>query len=84
MALAQEFRGALIAAPSFQLMFVTGKDTMEEAERAVEDFHVRDYGLKVKCPFLIMHGADDLQVPQGHAQSMFDANRISRQGAADL
>jgi alpha-beta hydrolase superfamily lysophospholipase len=64
--------GASVAAPGFQLMFVTGTKTVEDAERAIEHFHTRDCGPLVRCPFLIMHGDDDRQVPQGDAQRMFE------------
>lgn len=64
--------GASVAAPGFQLMFVTGTRTVEDAERAIEHFHTRDCGPLVRCPFLIMHGADDRQVPPGDAQRMFE------------
>jgi dienelactone hydrolase len=64
---------ASVAAPAFQLMFVTGTSTIDDAERAIEHFHTRECGPKVRCPFLIMHGAEDKQVPAGHAQAMFDS-----------
>jgi pimeloyl-ACP methyl ester carboxylesterase len=65
--------GASVAAPSFQLMFITGTKTVEDAERAIEHFHTRDCGPLVRCPFLIMHGSDDRQVPPGHAQAMHES-----------
>jgi len=65
--------GGAVAAPKFQLMFVTGTDSMERAMDHVRDFRVQDIGARVSCPFLIMHGANDRQVPEGDAQAMFDA-----------
>ena len=62
--------GASVAAPGFQLMFITGTDSVEAAELAIENFHTRDCGPRVKCPFLIMHGAEDKQVPAGAAEAM--------------
>ncbi len=64
--------GASVAAPGFQLMFVTGTHSLEEAERAIEQFHTRECGPLVRCPFLIMHGSDDRQVPPGHAEAMYE------------
>lgn len=64
--------GASVAAPGFQLMFVTGTKSVEDAERAIEQFHTRDCGPRVRCPFLIMHGSEDRQVPPSHAQAMFE------------
>lgn len=64
--------GASVAAPTFQLMFVTGTNSVEESEIAIADFHVRECGPMVRCPFLVMHGVQDRQVPPGAAEAMFD------------
>lgn len=65
--------GGAVATPKFQLMFVTGADSMEAAMERIRDFRVAEIGRRVSCPYLLMHGADDRQVPEGHAQAMFDA-----------
>lgn len=65
--------GASVAAPGFQLMFVTGTSSIEAAEHAIEQFHTRECGPKVKCPFLVMHGSEDKQVPPGHAEAMYES-----------
>jgi dipeptidyl aminopeptidase/acylaminoacyl peptidase len=61
------------AAPTFQLMFITGTDTIEEAVRRVENFSIRMYADKLECPFLIVHGSDDRQIPESDATAMFNA-----------
>lgn len=63
----------IIAAPRFQLMFITGTDTMEAAVEKVKDFRVADFAGRIKCPFLVMHGAEDQQVLMEDARAMFDA-----------
>ena len=63
----------IIAAPRFQLMFITGTDTMEAAVEKVKDFRVADFAGRIKCPFLIMHGAEDQQVLMEDARAMFEA-----------
>ena len=65
--------GGTIATPQFQLMFITGTDTMEAAMERIRDFRVADFAARIRCPFLVMHGAEDQQVPPGDAQKMFDA-----------
>jgi dienelactone hydrolase len=60
------------AAPRFQLMFITGTNTMEEAVDAVKDFRIADFAERIRCPFLIMHGADDQQVLMDDAHAMYD------------
>jgi dienelactone hydrolase len=63
----------IIAAPRFQLMFITGTDTLEAAVEKVKDFRVADYAARIKCPFLVMHGAEDQQVLMDDARAMFEA-----------
>ena len=63
----------IIAAPRFQLMFITGTETLEDAVEKVKDFRVADYAAKIKCPFLVMHGAEDQQVLMDDARAMFEA-----------
>jgi len=63
----------IIAAPRFQLMFITGADTMEAAVEKVKDFRVADFAGRITCPFLIMHGAEDQQVLMDDARAMYEA-----------
>jgi dienelactone hydrolase len=62
-----------IAAPRFQLMFITGADTMEAAVEKVKDFRVADFAARIRCPFLVMHGAEDQQVLMEDARAMYAA-----------
>lgn len=63
----------IIAAPRFQLMFITGADTLEAAVDKVKDFRVGDFAAKIRCPFLVMHGAEDQQVLMEDARAMHEA-----------
>jgi dipeptidyl aminopeptidase/acylaminoacyl peptidase len=65
--------GGTIAAPKFQLMFITGTDSMEAAIEKVRDFRIADFAGRIHCPFLIMHGAEDQQVLMDDAHAMFAA-----------
>lgn len=60
------------AAPTFQLMFITGKDTMEDAIEHISQFKVSPFAAQIKVPFLIMHGAEDRQVPLADAKAMLE------------
>ncbi|HEV8259169.1 MAG TPA: prolyl oligopeptidase family serine peptidase [Burkholderiales bacterium] len=62
-----------IAAPRFQLMFITGTNTMEAAVEKVKDFRVADFAGRIRCPFLVMHGAEDQQVLMEDARAMYAA-----------
>ena len=53
-------------------MFITGTDTVEEAVDCLKDFRIEPLGSKITCPFLIMHGANDRQVPLADAERMLD------------
>jgi dienelactone hydrolase len=65
--------GGAVAAPTFQLMFITGTETIEDAVRQIENFRVEMFAEHISCPFLIVHGADDQQIPTSDAQAMFNA-----------
>jgi dienelactone hydrolase len=60
------------AAPTFQLMFITGKDTMDDAIEHISEFKVQGFAKQIKASFLIMHGAQDSQVPMSDATAMFE------------
>lgn len=60
-------------APTFQLMFITGKDSIESAVDHVKDFRIVPFADRITQPFLVMHGAEDRQIPMADAQKMFDA-----------
>ena len=63
----------IIAAPRFQLMFITGTDALEAAVEKVRDFRVADFADRIRCPFLVMHGAEDQQVLMEDARAMYEA-----------
>jgi dipeptidyl aminopeptidase/acylaminoacyl peptidase len=63
----------LVAAPRFQLMFITGTQTMEDAVERVRDFRIAGFADRIRCPFLVMHGAEDQQVTIEDARAMYDA-----------
>lgn len=65
--------GGTVAAPGFQLMFVTGTNTMQAAVECVRDFKVAPIGERIRCPFLIVHGSEDRQVPPPDAAAMYEA-----------
>jgi dienelactone hydrolase len=66
-------KGGTIAAPRFQLMYITGQETMEAAIEHVREFRIAEFARRITQPFLIMHGADDLQVPMADAHAMLEA-----------
>ena len=65
--------GGAVATAGFQLMFVTGTDSVDAAMERIENFKVQPIGGDIQCPFLVVHGAEDQPVPPDDAQKMFDA-----------
>jgi dienelactone hydrolase len=65
--------GGAVATASFQLMFITGTDSVDAAMERIEHFKVQPIGGQIQCPFLVVHGSEDQQVPAGDAEKMFDA-----------
>jgi dienelactone hydrolase len=63
--------GGAIAAPTFQLMYITGTDTMDAAMKHIEKFKVEPIGQRITCPFLVAHGQDDQQISIDDAKKMF-------------
>jgi len=62
-----------LGAPIFQIMFITGTNTVEDAVERIKDFRVEPLGPEITCPFLVMHGAEDRQVPLDDARRMLGA-----------
>ena len=65
--------GGSIAAPVFQLMYITGTDAMDAAMERIKDFKLEPVAHQISCPFLIVHGREDQQIPVADANRMFDA-----------
>jgi dienelactone hydrolase len=63
---------SLSVAPD-HLTWIFGVDTPEEALKKLEGFKLDGIVQKMKCPFLLMHGEGDEQIPLSTAQKCFDA-----------
>jgi dienelactone hydrolase len=67
-----------LSVPFFQLPWVMGTNTMEEALERVKSFTLADVLPKLKQPILIMHGEHDISSPPEEAHKMF-----AKVGSAD-
>ena len=72
--------GGAVAAPKFQLMFVTGADTMEGAIYRVRDFRVQEIGSRVSVPAHARRG----RPPGAGCPGDVRRHRFARQGDGHL
>ena len=48
-------------------------ETVEEALHKLEGFRLDGVVQKMRCPFLLVHGAEDRQIPMRDARKLFNA-----------
>ena len=64
---------ASMSVPGHHITWILGVDTVEQALKKLEPFRLDGVVQKMRCPFLVTHGADDEQVPLADAQALYDA-----------
>lgn len=62
-----------LSVPPEHLMWVFGVDTREAAMKKLEGFRLDGIVQKMKCSFLLLHGAGDEQIPLSLAEQCFAA-----------
>ncbi|NQE85929.1 alpha/beta hydrolase [Nocardia terpenica] len=68
-----ETRSKTTPVPFWQLPWVMGTDTMEQALEKVKPFALAEALPHLTQPFLIVHGADDSMIPLSHAEEAIEA-----------
>ncbi len=63
-----------LSVPGHHILWILGVDTLEEALKKLEPYKLDGVVQKMRCPFLIVHGAEDEQIPLAHAQALHDAS----------
>lgn len=71
------FAGSL-SVPGHHITWVLGVETLDEALVKLEDFRLDGVVQQMRCPFLVLHGEHDEQVPLEIAQRLYEAS-----GSAD-
>jgi dipeptidyl aminopeptidase/acylaminoacyl peptidase len=66
------FKTAL-SVPGHHIEWIMGAKSVDEALKKLEPFKLDGVMQKIRCPFLLVHGADDEQIPLADAQKQFDA-----------
>ena len=62
-----------LSVPGHHIMWIFGVDSLEAALKKLEPFRLDGVVQKMRCPFLLTHGADDEQIALADAQALFDA-----------
>jgi dienelactone hydrolase len=70
--LASGFRTQL-SVPAHHIQWILGVDRTDAALRELERFRLDGVAQRIRCPFLLVHGEQDEQVPLADAESLFRA-----------
>ena len=62
-----------LSVPGHHIMWILGAGSLDEALKKLEPYRLDGVVQRMRCPFLITHGADDEQVPLKDAQALHDA-----------
>jgi dienelactone hydrolase len=62
-----------LSVPGHHIAWVLGVRTIDEALARLADFRLQGVVERIRCPFLLLHGAEDEQVPVADARALFDA-----------
>jgi dipeptidyl aminopeptidase/acylaminoacyl peptidase len=64
---------ASMSVPGHHICWILGVGSLEEALRKLEPFRLDGVVQRMRCPFLLTHGADDEQIPMADARALFEA-----------
>lgn len=62
-----------LSVPWRHILWVLGAESQEDALRRLEPFRLDGVVQRITCPFLLLHGEGDEQIPMAEAQACFDA-----------
>ncbi|MBI2206768.1 MAG: alpha/beta hydrolase [Candidatus Rokubacteria bacterium] len=64
---------ASMSVPGHHISWILGVDSLEDALKRLEKFRLDGVVQRMRCAFLLTHGAEDEQIPMADAQALFDA-----------
>jgi dienelactone hydrolase len=67
------FRTSL-SVPGHHICWIFGVETLEQALEKLDAYRLDGVVQKMRCPFLITHGAEDEQVPLADAEALYSAS----------
>ena len=62
-----------MSVPGHHISWILGVDTLAEALDKLEPFKLDGVVQKMRCPFLLTHGADDEQISMEDAEALYNA-----------
>jgi dipeptidyl aminopeptidase/acylaminoacyl peptidase len=63
-----------LSVPGHHIMWILGVDSLDEALLKLEPYRLDGVVQKMQCPFLIVHGEKDEQVPLSDAEKLYQAS----------
>lgn len=61
-----------LSIPGDHICWVLGVDTTDQALDALRDFTLEGIVQEIRCPFLVVHGTNDAQVPLSDAHTLYE------------
>ena len=62
-----------LSVPGHHITWILGVDSMDAALKKLEPFRLDGVVQKMRCPFLLVHGEDDEQIPMADAHALYNA-----------
>ena len=63
-----------LSVPGHHITWILGVNTLDEALKKLEPYRLDGVVQKMRCPFLICHGAEDEQISLADAQALYNAS----------
>jgi len=63
-----------LSVPGHHISWIFGVETLGDALKKLEDYRLDGVVQKMRCSFLVTHGADDEQVPLADAEALYNAS----------
>lgn len=62
-----------LASPQRQICWILGVETLDEAIERLSAWKLEQVAPRIRCPFLVVHGENDRQIPLADAQRLYEA-----------
>ena len=66
-----------LSVPGHHITWILGVNTLDEALKKLQPYQLDGVVQKMRCPFLIVHGAEDEQISLADAQALYNASGSS-------